>query len=431
LGVAGFTNGATTFKYWGQKATATYNGIALPSGGWIAPNVDVDIIHWPSPTGTGNMNASGSFNPGDLVKTTNSTGTAIVDAGNPAGAPATLQYLGTGADGAESVTSGTAALAGEYYYTSFNVSSGATVTVASYLVIHSTGACTINGNILANGTAFTLGNTNGVGGGSSGGSGGGTAAGTTGKYSYLTAVLSGPSNSNPGTAGAASGGNGGNGLTPSPSVTRLITISGLGNDWFELSGAGSVAGANSGGAAVKGAGGVVLICASITGTGTIDVSGAAGNPPTANSEGASSGSGGAGAILSSQAPETFSIAIDAGGGAGGQVSVPYAVPNGTTSIPSGLPSGAGIPVLTLGVSGGALSSCTVTTPGSGLGSSPSLNFVILGGGGTGGTITPTYSSGAVASCTASGGSGYTAAAYTTAGNGGYGGSGWSAEFQGW
>jgi hypothetical protein len=87
--------------------------------------------------------------------------------------------------------------------------------------------------------------------------------------------------------------------------------------------------------------------------------------------------------------------------------------------------------LTLSLTSGALSGCTVTAAGSGLGSSPALNWVILGGGGSGGTITPTYSGGAVASCTASGGSGYTATSYTTAGAGGNGGSGWYAEFSGW
>jgi hypothetical protein len=60
-----------------------------------------------------------------------------------------------------------------------------------------------------------------------------------------------------------------------------------------------------------------------------------------------------------------------------------------------------------------------------------LHWTILGGAGSGGTITPTWSGGRVTSCTASGGSGYQAAGYTTAGAGGDGGNGWYAEFAGW
>jgi hypothetical protein len=110
--------------------------------------------------------------------------------------------------------------------------------------------------------------------------------------------------------------------------------------------------------------------------------------------------------------------------------VPYAVAAPTSSTPSG-DAGTIPPVLSLTVTSGALSGCSVVNGGSGLGASPAINWAILGGGGTGGTITPTYSGGAVASCTASGGSGYTAASYTTAGAGGYGGAGMSAEFSGW
>jgi hypothetical protein len=87
--------------------------------------------------------------------------------------------------------------------------------------------------------------------------------------------------------------------------------------------------------------------------------------------------------------------------------------------------------MTLGLSGGALSSCSVTVAGAGCGSSPNINWTVLGGGGTGGTVNAIWSGGAVASCTASGGSGYTVAAYTTAGTGGDGGAGWLAEFSGW
>ena len=205
-----------------------------------------------------------------------------------------------------------------------------------------------------------------------------------------------------------------------------------GLDGMYLSGTSGLAGANSGGAAVKGGGGVVLICGSISSSGgAIDVSGMPGNPPNANSEGAGSAGSGGVAILSAQAAgASFPVVYD-GGGAGGQVSVPYAVPMPGTTTSSG-DAGSVPPVLSLTVSGGALSGCTVAQAGSGLGSSPSINWSVIGGGGSGGTVTATYSGGSVASCAiGSGGSGYTATSYTTAGTGGYGGQGWYGEFSGW
>lgn len=413
------------------------DGTTPPASGILAPLVNLNIQYNGTP-GTGNVNGPVSSTNGDVVSWNGPSGAAIKDSGVSAAnlatdtAPLWLQYLGTGADGAESCASGTCALSGEKYNTTFNVSSGAVVTVAGSLVVHATGACTVNGLIAASGATNILANTGGLAGGSSGGSGGGTGAGTAGESSWASLAMTGAASvlQAGGSAGASSGGNGGNGGALTTNPERWILNSGLGIDGYNFTGANSVAGANSGGAAAKGGGSVILMCASITGTGTIDVSGAPGNPPNANSEGASGGSGGGVAILSSQAAETFAINIDTGGGAGGQVSIPYAVAAPTSSTASG---NAGIipPLLTLGVSSGALSSCTVTTAGSGLGASPAINFAIVGGGGTGGTVTPTYSGGAVTSCTASGGSGYTATNYTTAGTGGYGGAGWSAELSGW
>jgi hypothetical protein len=48
-------------------------------------------------------------------------------------------------------------------------------------------------------------------------------------------------------------------------------------------------------------------------------------------------------------------------------------------------------------------------------------------------VNPTWSGGALASCTTTAGtsSGFTAATYTTAGTGGDGSNGWYTEFQGW
>jgi hypothetical protein len=410
------------------------DGTTPASGGILAPLVNVNIQYAGVP-GTGDVNGPGSSTNGDLAAFNGVSGGVIKDTGVTAAslaannAPLWLQYLGTGADGAYSLTSGTAALSGEKFYTSFNVSSGATITVAGQLIVHAAGACTVNGNILANGGTTTA-TSGGIAGGAGGGSGGGTSAGTAGNATYYTVALAGNAAGSGGSAGASSGGNGGNGIQPSANAQRTVTNSGLGLDGELFQGGPGKAGANSGGSAGAPGGAVILMCGSITGTGTIDVSGQNGGAVAANSTGGGSGGGGGVAILSSQSAETYTINIYSGGGAGGQASVPYTVPVGTNSTPSG-DAGSIPPVLALSVSSGALSGCTVTSGGSGLGSSPSINFAVLGGGGTGGTVTPTYSGGAVTSCTASGGSGYTAASYTTAGNGGYGGAGWYAEFSGW
>jgi hypothetical protein len=344
--------------------------------------------------------------------------------------PDWLQYLGNGADGSNTNASG--ALAGEKYYTNFTIPYGNTVTVqetnpTGSLVIHATGTCTIAGTILANG-ANQVGVFNGVAGGASGGSGGGVAAGTAGRTSYPSIATSGSLYTPGGSAGAASGGNGGN---ASASLVNSRAIVNSGNnllDGIGLTGATGAQGANSGGALGYPGAGVTLICAAITGTdgthtGIIDVSGGYGTPPSANSTGAGSGGGGGVVILSSQSAVSTWPAIYAAGGPGGLVTVPEALATSGTCTSQ--------PKVTLGVTSGALSSCTVAQAGAGCGTGTNITWNILGGGGTGGAITPTWSGGALASCTASGGSGYTATTYTTAGTGGDGGAGWFAEFQGW
>jgi hypothetical protein len=200
---------------------------------------------------------------------------------------------------------------------------------------------------------------------------------------------------------------------------------GLGTfDGLYLTGAMGLQGGNSGGTGGEPGGGMAAICGSINGTGgVIDASGAYGNPSAANSTGAGSGGGGGVVVLSSQAAVSNWPAIYAAGGPGGLDTVPQALATSGSCTTQ--------PKVTLGVTSGALSSCTVVQAGSGCGTGTNVNFNVLGGGGTGGTVTPAWSGGALASCTASGGSGYTAAAYTTSGNGGDGGNGWYAEFQGW
>jgi hypothetical protein len=133
-------------------------------------------------------------------------------------------------------------------------------------------------------------------------------------------------------------------------------------------------------------------------------------------------------ILSSQATVTTWPSVYVAGGPGGLATVPEAVATSGTCTSQ--------PKATLGVTSGALSgTCTVVQAGVGCGTGTGITWNILGGGGTAGTaaINPTWSSGALASCTVTPGtsSGYTAATYTTSGAGGDGGAGWYAEFQGW
>ncbi len=369
-------------------------------------------------------------------------------------APAWLQNLGTGADGSyEASSTGTcstspthcsinctaaapcASLNGENFYTRFQVDSGAYISdnVASSagFVVHSQGACNIYGTILDNGAYSSWPATNkGVGGATPGGSGGGAAAGTAGTYSYPTVAGGGYDQTAGGSAGAANGGNGTNGSTPNLAAQRAITnASGGGLDGLLLTGAAGAQGANSGGLGGHPGGGIVLSCGSINGAGgVIDLSGAAGSPPSANSTGAGSGGGGGVGLLSSQAAVSTWPAVYVAGGPGGWSS------GGSSPVPQALATSGSCttqPKVTLSVTGGALSSCTVVQPGAGCATGANVTFNILGGGGTGGTVTPTWSAGSLASCTASGGSGYSAATYTTVGAGGDGGNGWYAEFQGW
>ena len=151
-----------------------------------------------------------------------------------------------------------------------------------------------------------------------------------------------------------------------------------------LTGGAGVQGGNSGGAGGYPGGGVVLMCGSINGTGgVIDLSGAYGMPPAANSTGAGSGGGGGGGILSSQAAVSNWPAIYVAGGPGGLVTVPEALGTSGTCTTQ--------PKVTLGVSGGALNSCTVAVAGVGCGTGTNVTFNVVGGGGSGGSSPPVSS----------------------------------------
>jgi hypothetical protein len=385
---------------------------------------------YPNPTVSGiNGTKLSGLGSGILKNTTGTGAPTIAVAGTDYVAPASavnpntppwLQYLGSGTDGANTNANGN--MNGVKYYTNFTVPYGNTVTVLSQtgLTIHATGTCTIAGTILANGqtTGVQTGINGLVSGG--GGSGGGATAGTLGKYAQTSFLQA----SGAGTAGAASGGNGGNGATGN---SRIYLGSGSGIDGQGMGGSGAQGG-SSGGAGGGPGNNVTLICAAITGTdgthtGTIDASGGYGAPPSANSTGAGSGGGGAAVVLSSQSAVTTWPAIYTAPGPGALVTVPEALATSGSCTSQ--------PKVTLGVTSGALSSCTVAQAGAGCGTGTNVTFNILGGGGSGGTITPTWSGGALTSCTVSGGSGYTAVTYTTSGTGGDGGNGFSAEFQGW
>jgi hypothetical protein len=428
-----------------QNLTATANGVAAwvnvaagTPGTWAGiplGNSSGQINHTQiSDTLTPTQICTGTAAAGEYCDPVSGWTTLPVSAVTTA--PAWLQYLGNGADGAYEATAASCtsaspcSISGEKYYTSFQVDAGAYVYSnlgsVGTPVIHSQGACNDYGTILINGAKSTWPSSNkGVAGGSSGGSGGGSSAGTAGVLSYPSVSESGYGQVGGGGAGAASGGNGNNGAS-SPVATQrsIVNAGGGGLDGAYLSGSAGVQGGNSGGAGGYPGGGFIQICASINGTGgTIDMSGANGANATANSTGAGSGGGGGVAILSSQAAVSTWPAVYVAGGPGALATVPQALATSGSCTTQ--------PKVTLGVTSGALSSCTVVQAGANCGTGTNVKFNILGGGGTGGTITPTWTSGALSSCTASGGSGYTAATYTASGTGGDGGNGWYQEFQGW
>jgi hypothetical protein len=448
LQIATKSSAAPTTLAWSQgdmeqNSTATANGVA----GWVNVAGGTPGTWAGIPLG----NSAGQITPAQIttpVTTINGTSCTLGSSCNLPSAgvntPSWLQYLGTGADGAYEATAASCtfaspcSLSGDRYYTSFKVDSGAYISVSqSYggLTLHVTGACTINGTILANWTKNSFAaNTKGSMGGASGGSGGGTSAGTAGVASTFMTPFGSVSNAGypGGTAGAASGGNGGAGysLIWPPYLQRALvnTTAGL-MDGLNLYGSTGQAGANTGGSYGEAGLGFTATCASLDGTGgVIDASGGPGGPSATNSTGAGSGGGGGVVILSSQATVTTWPSVYVAGGPGGLATVPEAVATSGTCTSQ--------PKATLGVTSGALSgTCTVVQAGVGCGTGTGITWNILGGGGTAGTaaINPTWSSGALASCTVTPGtsSGYTAATYTTSGAGGDGGAGWYAEFQGW
>lgn len=261
----------------------------------------------------------GTGNPGTWAAATSTSFAS-------AAAPATLQYMGDGSNGAYSCPSGTCTLyanQGEYWFSSFNVASGATValnnSVGGWFVMRVNGPCTIAGTLSGSASSGSTGQTINVDnfGPGGGGGGGGTAAGT-----QPTAPNYGGTSGAGGTAGGGAGQPGGAinvgfahtwisamGFTNYP-------VNSVGGNFYYGGGPGGQGG-SSGGAG--GAGGIsfTLVCASLTFTGTIDASGQNGVNASANSTGG--GGGGGGGILALRSPRviTNTGTIKVNGGAGG------------------------------------------------------------------------------------------------------------------
>jgi hypothetical protein len=227
-----------------------------------------------------------------------------------------LQFLGDGSDGAFNCSSGTCVLAGEHWFSSFNVSTGAKVVSGARnvpIVVRSKGTCTVAGTVsnssqTSAGAGITVAGDFGAGGG---GGGGGAQSGKAGQQSVgdadIEIITGGP-------GGAAGGGAGGTGGTPVASQYRLL-ISG-GTFWPVGGSIGGQGGSSGGGGGLGGAP-IIFVCQSINFTGTIDVSGGTGAPSPAANTGAGGGGGGGYVIFSAVAYQANTGTINLAGGRGG------------------------------------------------------------------------------------------------------------------
>jgi hypothetical protein len=229
--------------------------------------------------------------------------------------PAWLKWLGNGTTNFN-CTTGTCKITDEIWFASFNVSAGATVSNVGGngpLIIRATGACTIDGTIIANGSNPIGGGITGNGdfGGGGGGGGGGTLAGIVGKS---TQVILGVPIVNGGPGGAAGGGAGENGVTPV--ANQYMAFLSDGSSW---PGGGAMGSPGGSGGAVGGDGGtpVIFVCNSIEFSGSIDVSGANGGNATKPNTGAGGGGGAAYVVFAAVSYKNMSGTIKMNGGTGG------------------------------------------------------------------------------------------------------------------
>jgi len=249
------------------------------------------------------------------------SGLSVIAHAQGTATPAWLSFVGNNAGGSFSCTSGICQLDDERWFTSFNVSAGATLVATSNngpTIIRSAGTCTVDGTISQSVNTANGGGVQNEGdfGGAGGGGGGGTLAGKGGELSVgpggLPIVGSGPK-------GAANGGAGGNGLaTATGQLHELLS----GGTFWPIGGAtggvgGSSGSGTAGGQGGAGGGAVILVCNTINFTGTIDVSGGAGSPAPAPDTGAGGGGGGGYVILSAVNFTAKTGTINVSGGAGG------------------------------------------------------------------------------------------------------------------
>lgn len=227
-----------------------------------------------------------------------------------------LEFVGDGSDGTFTCTSGKCSLGGEHWFSSFNVSAGATVVTSGQttpIVIRSTGTCTVAGTISNSSNSGVTTNTGpGDFGGGGGGGGGGTASGHTGQLGLGDAAIEIVTG---GSGGAAGGGNGGPGGTPAAAQYKLLLSGGT---FWPVGGAVGGQGGSNGAAGGWGGVPVILVCNTISFTGTIDVSGGPGGASPGNNSGAGGGGGAGYVILSavSYSPPN-SGTIKTAGGPGG------------------------------------------------------------------------------------------------------------------
>lgn len=238
--------------------------------------------------------------------------------------PGWLAWLGDGSEGDYSCTSGKCVLAGEHWFSSFTVSSGATVvttTTNSPVIIRSTGSCTVAGTVsnsanTAGGAGVTL--TGDFGGAGGGGGGGAVTAIVQGTNGLGTVGLGGLPIANGGNGGGAGVAGG-----PGNAVDRgqFHQILSGGSYWPVGGAAGGKGGCNGhgkcGGNGGTGGGPVILICSSINFTGTIDASGGPGAPAPINYTGAGGGGGGGYVIFSALNYIANTGSINVSGGAAG------------------------------------------------------------------------------------------------------------------
>lgn len=228
--------------------------------------------------------------------------------------PPWIKWLGNGAH-SYSCTSGTCNLTDELWFTSINVSLGATLLNAGGngpLIIRATGTCTIAGTVLGGPSNGQEGITGfGDFGGGGGGGGGGVGAGIAGRS---TQVIQGQTIVSGGAGGAASGNTGATALSTTDSQYTIL-LSG-GGSWPGGGGLGGQGG-SGGGAGGQGGTPIIFICNTINFTGTINTSGFNGANSPANGKGAGGGGGGGYVFLAANNFTANSGTINTAGGAGG------------------------------------------------------------------------------------------------------------------